>query len=143
VPPLRERRDDIPRLVQHFAGKTARKLGRALEGISPAFMERAKSYDWPGNIRELENVVERTLIMCAGPLLDGSDLFATPPVTGQAAPLVTSNASLEEMEREHIRRVLEDTRWQIEGDRGAARILGLNPSTLRGRLRKLGIRKSS
>jgi transcriptional regulator with GAF, ATPase, and Fis domain len=142
VPPLRERRSDIPRLVQHFAAKAARKLGRALEGVSPSFIERASAYDWPGNIRELENVVERSMIMLRGALLDGSDLLAPAPAAAKATVL-SSNGTLEEIERAHIRRVLEDTRWQIEGDRGAARILGLNSSTLRGRLRKLGIRKTS
>jgi DNA-binding NtrC family response regulator len=142
VPPLRERRNDIPRLVQHFAARNARKLGRMLEGISPAFMDRATAYDWPGNIRELENVVERALIMSRGPMLDGADLLSPASAQAPAAPEPV-DASLEEMERAHIRRVLEATRWVIEGDRGAARILGLNPSTLRGRMRKLGIRKTS
>jgi DNA-binding NtrC family response regulator len=142
VPPLRERRNDIPRLVQHFAEKTARKLGRPFEGVAPAFIERASAYDWPGNIREVENVVERAMIMSRGPLLDGADVLSPGPVQRAAAPL-PGEITLEEMERAHIKRVLEGTRWQIEGERGAARILGLNPSTLRGRLRKLGIRKTS
>jgi DNA-binding NtrC family response regulator len=144
VPPLRERRGDIPRLLQHFAAKAARKLGRPLDGVSPEFVERASAYEWPGNIRELENLVERAMILSSGALLDGSDLFA--PAAGSAqkvALAASSEETLEEMERAHIRRVLEATRWVIEGDRGAARILGLNPSTLRGRLRKLGIRKTS
>jgi DNA-binding NtrC family response regulator len=141
VPPLRERRQDIPRLVQHFAAKLARKLGRPLEGVSPAFIERASGYDWPGNVRELENVIERAMIMSRGPMLDGAALLSA---GSHHVPAAASRieATLEEMERAHIRRVLEGTRWVIEGDRGAARILGLNPSTLRGRLRKLGIRKS-
>jgi formate hydrogenlyase transcriptional activator len=142
VPPLRERRNDIPRLVQHFAEKTARKLGRPFEGVAPAFIERASAYDWPGNIREVENVVERAMIMSRGPLLDGADVLSPGPVQRAAAPL-PGEITLEEMERAQIKRVLEGTRWQIEGERGAARILGLNPSTLRGRLRKLGIRKTS
>jgi formate hydrogenlyase transcriptional activator len=142
VPPLRERRSDIPRLIQHFAAKTARKLGRTLAGISPAFVERATAYGWPGNIRELENLVERAMIMSSGGTLDGSDLF-TPAAEPSAVALVPPGGTLEEVERAHIRRVLEGAHWVIEGDRGAARILGLNPSTLRGRLRKLGIRKTS
>jgi DNA-binding NtrC family response regulator len=140
LPPLRARRDDIPRLLRHFAAKTARRLGRAIEGISPAFIERASAYDWPGNIRELENLVERTLIMSSGGMLDTSELSASP--TGATIVAQTGNASLQEVERVHIRRVLDSTRWKIEGDLGAARILGLNPSTLRGRMRKLGIRKA-
>ena len=143
VPALRERRDDIPGLVRHFAAKAARKLGRTLDGISPAFVERAGAYDWPGNIRELENLVERAIIMSNGGVLDAVELFLQAPPSGQAPSVAAGDATLEEMERAHIRRVLERTRWVIEGERGAARILGLNPSTLRGRLRKLGIRKTS
>jgi DNA-binding NtrC family response regulator len=141
VPPLRERRNDIARLVQHFAAKTARKLGRTLDGIAPGFIERATAYEWPGNIRELENLVERAMIMSRGTMLDGAALLSS----SSQAPAVTLqvDGTLEELERAHIRRVLEGTRWVIEGERGAARILGLNPSTLRGRLRKLGIRKTS
>jgi DNA-binding NtrC family response regulator len=142
LPPLRERREDIPGLVQHLAEKAARKLGRELEAVSPAFLERAAAHDWPGNIRELENVIERALIMSGGALLDGSDLFV--PVSSAArAPRAAPEGTLADMERAYIVRVLEAARWQIEGERGAARVLGLNPSTLRGRLRKHGIRKSS
>jgi formate hydrogenlyase transcriptional activator len=138
LPPLRERREDIPLLVRHLAGRVARRLGRELEAISPAFVERAAAHDWPGNVRELENVIERALIMSGGALLDGSDLFR-PLERAEAAPSMTT---LEDMERAYILRVLDGVGWQIEGERGAARILGLNPSTLRGRMRKLGIRKT-
>jgi DNA-binding NtrC family response regulator len=134
LPPLRERREDIPTLVRHLAGKAARKLGRELEAVSPAFLEGAARYAWPGNIRELENVIERALIMSGGALLDGVDVFS-------AAPAAALEGTLEAMERAYILRTLESTQWQVEGERGAARILGLNPSTLRGRMRKLGIRK--
>jgi formate hydrogenlyase transcriptional activator len=136
VPPLRERRADIPLLVQHLAKKAARKLGRSLEAVSPAFIERVAAHDWPGNVRELENVIERSLIMSGGTLLDGSDVFSP-----SAQPAPSAGETLEAMERAYILRVLEGAGWQIEGDEGAARILGLNPSTLRGRLRKLGIRR--
>jgi formate hydrogenlyase transcriptional activator len=138
VPPLRERRGDIPDLVQHLAGKAARKLGRNLEAISPAFLERAAAHPWPGNVRELENVIERALIMSGGTLLDGTDVFS--PAAAKS-PSAATGETLEAMERAYIMRVLEGANWQIEGDKGAARILGLNPSTLRGRLRKLGIKK--
>jgi formate hydrogenlyase transcriptional activator len=138
LPPLRERRDDIPRLVEHLAEKAARKLGRELEAVSPSFVERAAVHDWPGNIRELENVIERALIMSGGTLLDGSDVFSA-----KEAPAPRMEGTLEAMERAYIVRVLEGAGWQIEGERGAARILGLNPSTLRGRMRKFGITKTS
>jgi transcriptional regulator with GAF, ATPase, and Fis domain len=143
VPALRERREDIPLLLRHFADKAARKLGRALDGIAPEFIERARAHGWPGNIRELENLVERAAIMSCGPVLDGRGLFADETRSGTAAPAQTASGNLEQVERAHIFRVLESTRWVIEGERGAARVLGLNASTLRGRLRKLGIRKSS
>jgi DNA-binding NtrC family response regulator len=139
LPALRERREDIAILVEHLARKAAVRLGRDLEAVSPAFLARAAAHDWPGNVRELENVVERALIMSGGALLDGSDLFT--PV-GASSP-VPSMTTLEEMERAYIVRVLEATGWQVEGEGGAARILGLNPSTLRGRLRKLGVRRAS
>ena len=142
LPPLRERREDVPALVQHFAAKTARKLGRTLNGIAPSFIDRACAHDWPGNIRELENLVERALITSGGGMLNGSEFFSRPPQsTAVIGP--THAGTLEEMERAHIQQVLEETRWKIEGENGAASILGLNPSTLRGRMRKLGIRKTS
>jgi DNA-binding NtrC family response regulator len=143
LPPLRERREDIPALVRYFAVKTAHRLGRSLDGIAPAFFERACAYDWPGNIRELENLVERALITSGGGVLDRVELVT--PSTNLATVIAqpAGDATLEEMERVHIQRVLDRTRWQIEGDNGAAQILGLNPSTLRGRMRKLGIRRSS
>jgi DNA-binding NtrC family response regulator len=120
----------------------ARKLGRTFEGISPTFLERAGAYAWPGNVRELENAVERALIMSPGGLLDSSEsLVGTPGGASHEAPALPG--TLEEMERAHIRRALNSTRWRIEGDEGAARILGLNPSTLRGRMRKLGISRTS
>ncbi len=145
VPPLRERREDIPGLVRHFAAKAARKLGRTLDGISPGFVERASAYDWPGNIRELENFVERASIMSNGAVLDAIELFsqASPSEKAPSPFVLARDVTLEEMERAHIDGVLQRTGWVIEGERGAARILGLNPSTLRGRLRKLGIRKTS
>jgi DNA-binding NtrC family response regulator len=144
VPALRERREDIPLLVAHFLAKAARKLGRSFEGVAPAFLERAAAYDWPGNVRELENVVERAAILARGPVLESFEPFGAPasaaaPEVRPAAP--TASGTLEDVERAYIERVLAETRWVIEGERGAAHVLGLNASTLRGRLRKLGIRK--
>ena len=145
LPPLRERRDDIPRLLQHAAARAARRLGRTINGLAPAFIERASAYDWPGNVRELENVVERALIMSRGGLLDGGDGLAACSVvnaTDAVGPLPqAAEVTMADVATSHIRRVLDTTRWRIEGDQGAARLLGLNPSTLRGRMRKLGLRK--
>jgi DNA-binding NtrC family response regulator len=145
VPPLRERREDIPPLVAHFLARAARRLGKAFEGVTPAFFDRAMAYAWPGNVRELENVVERAAILSRGTLLEALEPFgaATASARADAAPATPPNGTLEDVERAHIRRVLDQTRWAIEGKQGAAAILGLNPSTLRGRMRKLGIRKTS
>jgi transcriptional regulator with GAF, ATPase, and Fis domain len=144
LPALRERRADIAPLIRHFVATISRKLGRPANGIAPAFLERAAAYDWPGNERELENLVERALITMRNGVLDAVELFdAAKPAGGRADPVPATPMTLEEAERNHIRRALDATKWRIEGDGGAAHILGLNPSTLRGRLRKLGLRKVS
>ena len=106
------------------------------------------SYDWPGNVRELENVVERAAILARGPVLEATEHFgapaaATAPARSDApAPAPVTASTLEDVERRHIQRVLEQRHWVIEGEQGAALALGLNASTLRGRMRKLGIRKA-
>ena len=142
LPPLRARRDDIAALLEHFARSTARRLGRHCDGLAPAFAARAREHDWPGNIRELENLVERALIMSNGGALDASDLLPARAMPCRPAGAdAASGESLEALESAHIRRVLDSTGWMIEGERGAAVLLGLNPSTLRGRMRKLGLRK--
>jgi len=151
VPALRERREDIPLLVAHFLAKCERKLGKAFEGVAPAFLSRAMAYDWPGNVRELENAVERAAILSCGSLLDGLETFglgATPPPRAEPtehapARVLGSTDTLEDVERAHIQHVLQQVHWVIEGEQGAALALGLNPSTLRSRMRKLAIRKPS
>ncbi len=109
---------------------------------------KAMAHDWPGNVRELENAIERAAILAHGPLLDTFEVFAPAPATSDA-PRDDPNpaqarvaGTLEEVERAHIQRVLEQTQWVIEGERGAALTLGINASTLRGRMRKLGIRRA-
>lgn len=139
--PLRERCDDIPLLIRHFTAITARRLGRRAEGVAAGFVEAARRYDWPGNIRELENVIERALIVSDGGPLDASDLLSPGGGGTVLPPACLADATLEDVERAHIRRALDDRHWRIEGANGAASALGLNPSTLRGRMRKLGIRK--
>ncbi|OGA11086.1 MAG: transcriptional regulator [Betaproteobacteria bacterium RIFCSPLOWO2_02_64_14] len=145
LPPLRERRADIPRLIRHFMDRAARKLGKPLTDVSPDLLEHAMAYDWPGNVRELENFVERSAILAKSPVLESADPLVTqaPQAAPKPATAQPSPETLKDVERSHILRVLEQTQWAIEGERGAARILGLNPSTLRGRLRKLGLRKHS
>jgi formate hydrogenlyase transcriptional activator len=147
VPPLRERRGDIPALVARFLEKSARKVGRNFEGVAPAFLEQAIAYDWPGNIRELENMVERAAILSRGMRLEALEPLRSTTArdraessTGATAQTVAVKTLLD-VEREHIERALEQSRWVIDGKHGAARALGVKPSTLRGRMRKLGIRK--
>ena len=145
LPPLRERRDDIPQLISHFAARMKRRLGRADPGLPPGFVVRAQTYDWPGNIRELENLVERAMILTDGHAADGAEFFPTARASvaenRASQPSPVPSGTLEDVERMHIVHTLEATRWQIEGTTGAAARLGINPSTLRGRMRKLGVRK--
>jgi PAS domain S-box-containing protein len=143
VPPLRERRTDIPLLARHFLERFTRRLGRPLVDIGPASLTHLMQYNWPGNIRELQNVVERAAVLARGPLVDIEDVLpshVTVAATDTSRRALDSG-TLEDVERTHIARVLSQCNWVIEGERGAASILGLNPSTLRFRMQKLGIRK--
>jgi transcriptional regulator with GAF, ATPase, and Fis domain len=142
VPPLRQRKDDIPPLTDHFARKAAKKFGKKIDSVSAGAMRALEEHSWPGNIRELENVIERAVIHCQGNVLHLSERFETPPETLAESP-ESNTKSLEEIEREYIIRILESTGGRIEGRNGAAKILGLNPSTLRTRMIKLGIQKQS
>jgi PAS domain S-box-containing protein len=138
VPPLRQRKEDIPPMVEHFVGSLSKKLGKTITSISSATVQKLLDYSWPGNVRELANVIERAVVNAQGPVLHISDQFEQ----SRAEELSSSTKSLEEMEKEYITRILDQTAWRIEGQSGAARILGLNPSTLRTRMVKLGIQKS-
>jgi formate hydrogenlyase transcriptional activator len=137
LPPLRERKDDIPLLVECFLTRMAKKLGKALTGLSDDAMARVMRYSWPGNVRELQNVIERAAILARGPIVEIDEALEQRPQPGdQPLPATT----LQDVERAHILRVLAETHGIIEGPRGAARILGLHPNTLRFRLQKLGIK---
>jgi DNA-binding NtrC family response regulator len=136
LPPLRQRRDDIPLLVNHFSNTFSKKLGKSLHSVAPGAMKVLMEYSWPGNVRELANVIERAVINADGPVLYLSDkLEAHQPSNGS----FSNGKSLVEMEREIILQRLEITGWRIEGPKGAAQSLGLNSSTLRSRMAKLGI----
>jgi formate hydrogenlyase transcriptional activator len=140
LPPLRERQADIPLLAHYFATRFASQLGKPIEGIEPQTVEQLVAYAWPGNIRELQNILERAAILCMGRLLEVPPEML-PADAGKAAVVATSGAAgdLESVERGHILGVLEQTGWVIEGPKGAAQVLGLHPNTLRSRLKKLGI----
>ncbi len=137
VPPLRERRQDIPQLVNYFARKYGTKLGKKIESVPQQTLNALMDYSWPGNVRELENVIERAVIISVGSELDLSDWRERPAAA--AAPV--RPATLDEHQRQHIVAVLEQTGWRVSGPKGAARILGLKPTTLAARMKKLGIER--
>ena len=134
VPPLRQRKEDIPILVQAFTERYARKLGKPITSIQKETMKALQDYPWPGNIRELESIIERAVILCPGPVLQLADKLEIP-----SFPSSVGMNTLEEVERYQILKILSETRWRIEGNDGAATILGLHPSTLRARMQKRGI----
>jgi formate hydrogenlyase transcriptional activator len=161
VPPLRERRNDIPQLTMFFVQRHAKRIGRTIAGVTRDSMDRLTRYAWPGNVRELENVIERALVLSGGGMLDiGGDFLpqlasigtapqpqrapALPPSASAAppAPPPKGSGTLEDVERAHILAVLAQTGWVIEGPRGAAKILDMHPNTLRSRMKKLGLERS-
>jgi formate hydrogenlyase transcriptional activator len=184
LPPLRERKEDIPQLVHYFVARYSAKIGRRISRVPSHTMQRLVAYPWPGNVRELENVIERAVILSPGPALElsaealsapaapstpgeavtdaqprpgvdrRSRAGSSPGAAGAISPPVgprpaaspeaaaESTVTLEEVERRHIISVLKRTRWRIDGPEGAASVLKLNPSTLRSRIRKLGIQRS-
>ncbi len=138
VPPLSARASDIPLLVNLFVTKFSSKIGKKIDGVSQTTMDRLMKYLWPGNIRELENVIERATILAKGSMLQIDDVM----LHGNSAPLMPVTDSLEEVERAHILRILQEVNWVIEGTQGAALRLDLHPNTLRSRMQKLGIKKA-
>jgi PAS domain S-box-containing protein len=160
LPPLRERRGDVPLLVHTFLRRFARNAGRRVDAVSPEAMARLQAYHWPGNVRELQNVVERAVILATGRVLGVEALpelgaAATPLASlsvvrpansvddgaGWRAPVVRPPGFVDEAERAHLARTLDETSWVIEGEHGAARRLGLHPNTLRSRLKRYGLRR--
>jgi PAS domain S-box-containing protein len=139
MPPLRNRKEDIPMLVNFFINHFSRKMGRGIKSVEPATMKVLQNYGWPGNVRELSNVIERAVIITHGSVLQLADKLAPSQEPGNHS---ANSKSLEELEREIILQRLEQTNWKISGPGGAANSLGLNPSTLRTRMIKLGIQRS-
>jgi formate hydrogenlyase transcriptional activator len=136
MPPLRERREDIPLLVNYFIDKITKRLGKTISLVPVNVMDVLQTYHWPGNIRELENVLERAVINSSGPKLHLVDDLKKPN-----KDFTKANRTLADVEREYILRVLEQTHWKVSGNSSAAEILGLDRSTLRARMRKLDINK--
>jgi len=137
LPALREREGDIPMLVQYFVHKFTANFGKKIDRISERMMAGLQRYQWPGNIRELEHVIERAVILSEGSELEPIEWLSQP--NGKVG--VAKTQTLEEMERQHIVDVLDQTNWRVSGEKGAAKILGLNPTTLEARMKKLGIER--
>ncbi|MFC1859298.1 sigma-54-dependent Fis family transcriptional regulator [Thermodesulfobacteriota bacterium] len=134
VPSLRERREDIPLLVWSFVKEFGESMGKSILEISEKDMDMLKSYSWPGNVRELRNIIERAMILSTGATLHVDQMGSEDVETIQST-------TLKGVERSHILEILEDTGWKISGKNGAAEVLGLKESTLRARLKKLGIQR--
>ena len=159
LPPLRERPEDIGLLAKVFLGEASRRLGRLFDPISEEVLAALRRYEWPGNIRELQNVIERAAVISIGRWFQLPEGWASaevwkPATTGSVPPVEGARfdkndkrpleeSSLDEVGRQYIVQILQQTGWRVEGPKGAARILGLNPSTLRSRMLKLGIRRPS
>jgi formate hydrogenlyase transcriptional activator len=153
IPPLRERREDVPLLVRYFVQNFSRRLNKTVEYVPAEAMDALVNYAWPGNIRELENLIERAVLLSPGkelrvPLseLKASALAASGNISADQSlfspsPAAVPITTLEEAERQHILRALRQTEWRIAGPKGAAAILGMKRTTLQARMRKLGIRR--
>jgi formate hydrogenlyase transcriptional activator len=138
VPALRDRPEDIPELVRHFVDKYCARVGRRIDRISAATLHALQEYSWPGNIRELENVIERAVILSRGRDLEIGDWFRKPRAGAERAP---RPEAIDEVQRAHIVSVLERVGWRVSGEGGAASILRMKPTTLEARMKKLGIRR--
>jgi formate hydrogenlyase transcriptional activator len=139
LPPLRARSEDIPALVEHFVEIYARRMGRQIDQISPETISELTSYPWPGNIRELQNFIERSVILSSGNILESPLASLRNAAEAQSLGPIT----MEDAERDHIRKTLEQTRWVVSGPNGAAARLGIKRSTLYFRMQKLGISRTN
>jgi formate hydrogenlyase transcriptional activator len=145
IPPLRERPEDIPVLALNAARKAQTRVGLPQADITEAAMERLLDYAWPGNVRELENVMERGVILSRGEPIDADHILIGPTVSAPGIPPNPSQFShsdtMRDAEKAHITKALERAGWKVEGPGGAAQILQMSPSTLRGRMKKLGVER--
>ncbi|HNP63880.1 MAG TPA: sigma 54-interacting transcriptional regulator [Woeseiaceae bacterium] len=140
LPPLRDRGDDIDLLAHHFVKLHAKRLGRNVQEISSEMMRQLRSYSWPGNIRELDGIIQRALISNSGPVVNLVEPLVSSSADDKSPRIISSTiANLKLVEREHIVAVLDEAQWKISGDNGAASQLGIPPSTLRSKMKKLGI----
>ena len=137
VPPLRDRKSDISLLANYFINKYAKKAGKEIRNIPQKVLDEMTAYDWPGNIREMEHVIERAVIVLRGNRFQLAEKLAS----GESATESNHLQSLIAVERKHIMKALEKTNWVIHGPNGAAKILEIHPNTLRSRMKKLGIQR--
>ena len=138
MPPLRERREDIAELVHQCVTRVSNKQGRTIDSIQPGVMQQLQDYDWPGNLKEMNNMLERSILTSPGSELQLAASLANSN-SQRLAAVSRKELRLEDVERQHIITILKQTNWRITGAHGAADLLGLNPSTLRFRMKKLGI----
>jgi formate hydrogenlyase transcriptional activator len=138
VPPLRERPEDIQELVWHILQDLGKRMGKNIHSIQSSTLKAFQSYAWPGNVRELRNIIERNLILNSGPVFR-----AKLPEAANGRATSSVGVRIEEVERGHILRVLGSTAWRIRGQRGAAMLLGLKPTTLESRMKKLNIQRQN
>ena len=141
LPALRDRREDLPALLRHFCDRLGRQIGKPVDRISPGTLEALQQYDWPGNIREFENVIQQAVILSSDGVLDLANFRGEPVRRSVMPPVIDEPQTLVDVQRTHILRMLQLTNWRIEGPSGAAKVLGLCASTLRTRMRKLGIHR--
>jgi len=144
VPPLRERGEDILQLAETFVARYAQRFGRKVEALSEDAKRRLRAYHWPGNIRELQNVIERAVITARAGVLDFARALPDAELADEAAADIPDDRirtadELQAIERDNILRALESCEWQVSGERGAAKLLGMNPSTLNSRIKALGL----